>query len=201
MLATTNGLYLSENKGDTWNLISSEFTNNIAFSTINQNFIVGTTHYSDGFDFPLPVARPKIIFSNDMGVTWEEISTEMLHHPFTETSTFTFSDQEVNVYFGVQDLGPIKYNISFTTLSVVDTELPENNTVDLFPNPTKNSFSVRSLNSIEEISIYNTAGQQIREVSYTINQEIDISDLANGIYIVKVKTSEAILLKRMIKEN
>ncbi|PKG43536.1 VPS10 domain-containing protein [Psychroflexus sp. MES1-P1E] len=201
MIATTNGIYLSENKGDTWNFISSEFTNNIAFSTINQDYIVATTHYSDGFDIPLPVGRPKIIFSSDMGATWEEISTEMLDHPFTETSTFSFSDQEVNVYFGVQDLGPIKYNISFTTLSVVDPDLLENNTVDLFPNPTKDSFSVRSRNSIEEISIYNMNGQQIREVRYTTNQEINISDLANGIYIVKVKTSEAILFKRMIKAN
>ncbi|RFN57805.1 T9SS type A sorting domain-containing protein [Marixanthomonas ophiurae] len=199
MLATTNGIYLSENKGDSWSLISSEFTNDVAFSTVTEDAIVAVTHYSDGFNIPLPEAKAKIIFSKDMGETWEEITPEMLNYSVTETSAFTFTEDAVDVYLGVQDLGLVKYNIDLTTLSIT-SEIVENKIIALYPNPAKDSFSINSYDRIEAVTIYNMAGQEVKKVSET-NQEINISDLANGLYIVKVKTSEGTLSKRIIKAN
>lgn len=199
MLATTKGIYLSEDKGDSWSLISSEFTNNVAFSTITENAIVAVTHYSDGFNIPLPEAKAKIIFSKDMGETWEEISPEMLNYSVTETSAFTFTEDAVDVYLGVQDLGLVRYNIDLATLSIT-SEIVENNTVSIYPNPVKNSFSINSYDSIEAVTIYNMAGQKLKKVN-NVNEAINISELARGMYVVKVKTSEGTLSKRIIKAN
>lgn len=197
LLSTTNGIYLSENKGDSWSSISSEFTENVAFSTINENTIVGVTHYSGGFNFPLPVAKAKIIISTDLGETWSEISPEMLSYPFTETSAFTFAEDEVSVYLNVQDLGLIKYNIDLMTLSV-NSEILKNNTVELYPNPTKNNFSVNTDDAIMAVTIYNIAGQEIKKVNNP-NYNIDVSDLATGVYLIKVKTSKGTITKRLLK--
>ncbi|WP_310992195.1 VPS10 domain-containing protein [Aequorivita marina] len=199
MLATTKGIYLSEDKGDSWSRISSEFTNNVAFSTITENAIVAVTHYSDGFNIPLPEAKAKIIFSKDMGETWEEISPEMLSYSITETSTFTFAEDEVDVYLGVQDLGLVRYNINLATLSIT-SELVENNTVSIYPNPVKNSFAINSYDSIEAVTIYNMAGQKLKKVN-NVNEAINISDLVSGMYVVKVKTSKGTLTKRIIKTH
>jgi len=199
MLATTNGIYLSEDKGDSWSLISSEFTNDVAFSTVTEDAIVAVTHYSDGFNIPLPVAKTKIIFSKDMGETWEEITPEMLNYPVTETSAFTFTADAVDVYLGVQDLGLVKYNIDLTTLSIT-SEILEKKTIALYPNPATNSFSINSYDKVEAIAIYNMAGQEVKKVA-KVNEEINISDLANGLYIVKVKTAKGTLSKRLLKAN
>ncbi len=199
MLATTNGIYLSEDKGDSWDLISSEFTNDVAFSTVTEDAIVAVTHYSDGFNVPLPEAKAKIIFSKDMGETWEEITPETLNYPLTETSAFTFAENEADVYLGVQDMGLIRYNIDLTTLSVTP-EIIENKAVVVYPNPATDSFSVESYDSVEEVAIYNMAGQRVQKTS-NVNQPVNISALTNGVYVVKVKTSEGTYSKRIIKNN
>ncbi|WP_432410891.1 T9SS type A sorting domain-containing protein [Rasiella sp. SM2506] len=199
MLATTKGIYLSENKGDTWNRISSEYTNDIAFSTITEGAIVAVTHYSDGFNIPLPESKAKIIFSKDTGETWEEISSETLRYPVSETSTFIFTEDTVDVYFGVQDLGLLKYTINLETLAV-NSEMLEENKIMLYPNPATTSFSVNSAHNIESILIYNMAGQEIKNLK-GISTNINISELANGMYVVKVQTSEGIISKSLIKAN
>ncbi|WP_179319607.1 T9SS type A sorting domain-containing protein [Winogradskyella helgolandensis] len=199
MLSTTNGIYLSENKGDSWSLISSEFTDNVAFSSITENAIVGVTHYSDGFNVPLPVAKAKIIISTDLGETWTEISPEMLEYPFTESSAMLFTEDNITVYLGVHDLGLIKYDIDISTLSV-SSELPFNNTIKFYPNPTQNSFLVVGDDSIKAISIYSISGQEVKSVK-NVSSEINVSDLAAGVYLVKVQTANSTITKRLIKSN
>ncbi|WP_178984912.1 T9SS type A sorting domain-containing protein [Winogradskyella helgolandensis] len=199
MLSTTNGIYLSENKGDSWSLISSEFTDNVAFSSVTENAIVGVTHYSDGFNVPLPVAKAKIIISTDLGETWTEISPEMLEYPFTESSAMLFTEDNITVYLGVHDLGLIKYDIDISTLSV-SSELPFNNTIKFYPNPTQNSFLVVGDDSIKAISIYSISGQEVKSVK-NVSSEINVSDLAAGVYLVKVQTANSTITKRLIKSN
>ncbi|WP_225035694.1 VPS10 domain-containing protein [Winogradskyella sp. SM1960] len=199
MLSATNGIYLSENKGDSWTFISSEFTNDVAFSSVTENTIVGVTHYSDGYNFPLPVAKAKIIVSTDLGETWTEISPEMLEYPFTESSAFVFTEDEISVYLGVHDLGLIQYTIDMSTLSI-RSEIVYNDTIKFYPNPTRNSFSVKSDANLSAVTIYNLAGQKVKTINHP-NGEINVNELASGVYMVKVQTSNGTLTKRLIKSN
>lgn len=198
MLATTQGVYLSNDKGSTWSLILSEFTNRVAFSTITENAIVATTHYSDGFNVPLPVAKATINFSKDSGETWETISPEMLDYPVTETSAFTFSENEADVYFGVLDLGLIKYTIDLTTLSV-SSEFVNNNPIVLYPNPVSETISIDTREQVEAVTIYNIAGQRVLNVS-NYNQPIRVSALQAGIYVVRVETANGVYTQRISKK-
>lgn len=197
LLASTNGIYLSEDKGDTWVLISNEFTSNVAFSTENDQTIVGVTHYSDGFNFPLPVAKAKIVVSTDLGSSWTEITPEMLRYPFTETSAFVFSEDLVSVYMGVQDLGLMKYDIDLMTLSVKSEQIAMD-TVGLYPNPTNDRFSIRSKETVQAVTIYTVTGQKVKHV---INpaQDINVSDLVSGVYLINIKTNNRTFTKRLLK--
>lgn len=199
LLSSTNGIYLSENKGDSWVSISLEFTDNVAFSSVAENTIVGVTHYSDGFNIPLPVAKAKIKITTDLGETWSEISPEMLHYPFTESSAFLFTEDEVSVYLGVHDLGLIKYDIDLTTLSV-NSEVLYDNPIHIYPNPTNNSFSVHSDATVMAVTIYTIAGKIVKTVTQP-NTAIDVSDLAQGVYLVKVITTNGTITKRLLKSN
>ncbi|WP_179376028.1 T9SS type A sorting domain-containing protein [Winogradskyella wichelsiae] len=199
LLSTTAGIYLSEDKGDSWVSISTEFTDNVAFSSVTENTIVGVTHYSDGFNVPLPVAKAKIIISTDLGGTWTEISPGRLNYPFTESSAFIFTEDAVSVYLGVHDLGLIKYDIDLETLSV-NSEILNDTPIQLYPNPTKNSFSVHSDANVIAVTIYTLTGQDVKTVKNP-NDEINVSDLSPGVYLVNVKTTKGSITKRLLKSN
>ncbi|MDP5091820.1 MAG: T9SS type A sorting domain-containing protein, partial [Polaribacter sp.] len=67
----------------------------------------------------------------------------------------------------------------------------------LYPNPASNNLTVITEQEIKTIEIYNIQGQKVK----TSNQkQINVSDLAKGIYLVKIQNNEnSILTKKFIK--
>ncbi len=88
------------------------------------------------------------------------------------------------------ELNPLPYSC---TLDTSNFSIPNNtndeSTISVFPNPSSSKinifFSAKS-NKDNEVIIYNSMGQRILQ-KYTVenNIEIDISDLASGLYIIK----------------
>jgi 1,4-alpha-glucan branching enzyme len=72
--------------------------------------------------------------------------------------------------------------------------------VGLYPNPAKDNFTIDM--DAKSIEIYTLTGQLIKVVKNTIaNNEINISDLANGMYVVKITNTEDLTAsKRLIVE-
>lgn len=69
----------------------------------------------------------------------------------------------------------------------------------LFPNPAKGHFEIQSQNlEITSIKLYNSLGQIVKS-SETLKN--DISDLANGIYLVLIETGNGSLTKRLVVSN
>ncbi|MBF8148754.1 T9SS type A sorting domain-containing protein [Winogradskyella sp. F6397] len=91
------------------------------------------------------------------------------------------------------------YWVRFTNeaLSVDNFEIQET-TVNVFPNPAKNSFQIDSNNSIERVELYNITGQLLK--TYSEEANYDISDLATGIYIANIKTQFGSKTLRIVKE-
>lgn len=72
--------------------------------------------------------------------------------------------------------------------------------VELYPNPSTNAFQISV--DAKKVEIYSLTGQLIQtENNCVANKEINISNLAKGIYIVKITNSDAISVsKKLIKE-
>jgi len=70
-----------------------------------------------------------------------------------------------------------------STLSSNEIELTKNN-IDIFPNPTSNSFALSV--DITQVEIYTITGQLIKLFSNVIsNQQLDITNLETGMYLIK----------------
>lgn len=69
--------------------------------------------------------------------------------------------------------------------------------LQIFPNPVKQNFTVRINEKIKEIEIYGQNGQLLKKGNSNV---VDVSTLAKGIYIVKVKTDKKTYTKSIIKE-
>ncbi|PHR10822.1 MAG: hypothetical protein COA40_13300 [Aequorivita sp.] len=74
-------------------------------------------------------------------------------------------------------------------LSVNDIALSQ---IVLYPNPAKSTVSINA--TVESIIVYNVAGQKLMETS---SNSFDVSELANGIYLVKITTAEGTAVKQL----
>ncbi|MCF6306362.1 MAG: glycoside hydrolase family 9 protein [Flavobacteriaceae bacterium] len=85
----------------------------------------------------------------------------------------------------------------YTILSINDETL--NDFISIYPNPTKNTFTINLKNeTLEKAFIYNQLGQQVKEIT---TNEVNISNLHKGIYFVKITLqSGEITVKKVIKK-
>ena len=73
-------------------------------------------------------------------------------------------------------------------VSVKDVE--SNETFSVYPNPTKNTITVQMDNtSAQELSIYDILGNLKQTMNVRSGDKIDVSDLASGVYILRINGS------------
>lgn len=91
------------------------------------------------------------------------------------------------------------------------TEVKENNStnesisnsVTTFPNPTENNLIIDSKTTIKSISIIDSNGKRLQtiKISYSITEyELDISNLAQGVYFLEVISKDKKEVKKFIKK-
>ena len=76
----------------------------------------------------------------------------------------------------------------------------EDNSITLYPNPTKSEVNISSENIINSIEIFNSLGQRVYySVVNSNTKTIDISSFVNGVYILGVNTENGVIRKKIIK--
>lgn len=87
--------------------------------------------------------------------------------------------------------------IPANTFSVSDFK---SNNLVLFPNPTRNNLKLMNIASIEikSIAIHNSIGQLVKKIN-DFQENIDVSDLINGIYFISVELEKGIVTEKFIK--
>ncbi|MGB1204791.1 MAG: T9SS type A sorting domain-containing protein [Chitinophagales bacterium] len=92
------------------------------------------------------------------------------------------------------------------TVACIGTGITENTlgTVDMYPNPIKNTLNVNLESLTGEISleVYNVTGQVVSATQTTGNSiaTLDFATQASGVYFVKVTTNEGSFTKRVVVE-
>ena len=77
-------------------------------------------------------------------------------------------------------------------------EDPHSN-VKLYPNPTSGQLSIAAVN-MTSVSVYDLVGQCVMQMSAEKGQlTLDMSQLQNGIYFVKVNTANGSAVQRVVK--
>lgn len=116
-----------------------------------------------------------------------------------EAPTLT-TDKQKMYYHQKDGSGLFKINMRYRTSATGLDEIPTNEDIMLFPNPTNNIINVIFLNPNEkyDIEIHSPLGQQILKTSTTTT--IDIENLPKGIYILTIKQSNKKITKKIVKQ-
>lgn len=93
-----------------------------------------------------------------------------------------FSDVVVDVA-DLYDMDCVNFG-DFSTSSVEEAELPA---FELFPNPTTDFITIKNLDSIQPIDVYDMLGQQVKHFQSNgqTTATHDVSNLAEGMYVLK----------------
>ena len=74
-----------------------------------------------------------------------------------------------------------------------------NSSLSIYPNPAKDQLFVETEMAVEEISVYDVFGRQQLAISGQ-QSAVDVSNLSDGVYFVKVKSENNEVVKRFIKK-
>lgn len=76
------------------------------------------------------------------------------------------------------------------------------NNIDIYPNPANDQLTINGLNNTPTtITIMNVNGSVINQISSnTATQQIDVSALSKGLYIIKISSKEQTITERFIKQ-
>ncbi|WP_435138547.1 T9SS type A sorting domain-containing protein [Formosa sp. A9] len=100
-----------------------------------------------------------------------------------------------NNLFIAEFLGNKVWGLNTTTLSVNDILF--NGVVRLYPNPSCDYIYISNLNKEQGYTIINGLGQEILKNKISNNDKIDVSNLVNGLYLLKLENG---IILRFIKE-
>ncbi len=154
------------------------------------------------YDNALPATQLKnVVILANYSVAAQSITADF---PYTGTWYNLMDNSITNVTATNMQitLGPGEYRIFGNQVSaaLANDSFETISKVELYPNPTLNAFQI-SVNA-KKVEIYSVTGQLIQtENNCVANKEINISNLAKGIYIVKITNSDSISVsKKLIKE-
>lgn len=148
------------------------------------------------------------ITSTNTIINSNPLFTNSANNDFTLTSISPAVDTGDNVYvLGATDLlGNQRilnstvdmgaYEFDSSTLGVNDMSLGEND-IKLYPNPTSSILNIEMNTILKKAIIVNIQGQRVIE---SVSNQLDVSSLSNGLYIIKIEDENGnVSTKRFLK--
>jgi hypothetical protein len=78
-----------------------------------------------------------------------------------------------------------------------DTDFLLDDAIAIYPNPVEKTLKIKSKLSINAIEIFDSNGRMIKNMSN--QKEIDVENLASGIYFLKIYVNEKVKNLKFIK--
>jgi len=84
-------------------------------------------------------------------------------------------------------------------LSTGLSEVAGTSSLNVYPNPVKNSFEISSDRIIEHVNVFNMQGKQVLNLTQTLNK-VNMEGLPSGMYFVNARVDGKTITKKIIKE-
>ena len=181
------GVFLSTDNGSNWSAVNNGLTSQDVWSLAvsGTNIFAGT--YNGG-----------VFLSTDNGSNWSAVNNGL-----TSQDIWSFAVSGNNIFAGTNGSSVWKRPLSEMPEGI--EELDNSNDLLVYPNPANDKITIDRLssnaNTGNEISIYDLQGKLLlKQPLYQTKTDINISDLAAGIYFIKWAGEEGVVVKKFVKE-
>lgn len=144
-------------------------------------------------------------------LTWDEVENAESYIVYMNGEKMDETDTPLYIY-GCDEEKTAEFSV-MTKCETNESEMSETISVEIkfldlaeyekffgiYPNPADNILHISTNEKINEVEIYNIVGVSMFKAIDNVNN-IDITDLFGGIYIVKIRTDKAEIIKRIIKK-
>ncbi len=162
----------------------------------------GDIEFQSGTSFSCPITAGAV------ACLWQA------HPTATNIQVLTAIEQSANQYFfpdSIQGYGIPNFCIAHIILNDllgVENLSGENHQLIIFPNPSNSDFNVSFYSNKKQtikISLFDISAREVMSETKPVNEKNNLfqlqdKDLANGIYILQVTTSEKTYFKKLVKE-
>lgn len=125
-----------------------------------------------------------------------------LYSPYgaADCGFFTFMDDKgIKLVDSISKFG---YTTQFLFSTSLPTDIEKNDGTDkivVFPNPTRGIVYIDFIESKTTITLFNLMGEKMLELVTEKDVTMDLSDFANGIYLMKITTAHGVVTKKISK--
>ena len=179
-----------------------------ASSPSNSDIIYQHTYNVTGVEDYTTLTLDRVVALDNSKDLWVALTCSTVDYPATGTdfcgdpngSYVCLRDQWELIYNLNPDLQytwMIKATTSETAPTPVSIDATEATNVVLYPNPTTSVLNIEA-DGVQEVSVVDLSGRTVMNVKNT--KSINMSNLANGVYYVRVITNNAISSQKVIKK-
>jgi hypothetical protein len=134
-------------------------------------------------------------FDNNSWTTYSTVNSPLPNN----NVQLVFADSKDNIWFSTnRESGVFNENGLSIPLapSAVEEQPAPYEGIHLYPNPTSTSFTLSGVEGVSSVRLVNSIGIEVKQLSIVNSQlSIDVSDLANGLYFVNIRTATGATVK------
>jgi hypothetical protein len=91
--------------------------------------------------------------------------------------------------------------VNLDDMIILGTQDVSQNTVSFYPNPVENVLHLNSKENIDSVAVYSITGQKVSNITFNENRtELNLSNLASGVYLVKVYSNGNVENLKVVKQ-
>ncbi|TXK71483.1 T9SS type A sorting domain-containing protein [Mesonia sp. HuA40] len=186
-LTALEELYFTS-QGDTHNniLVHLYLTNNPNLTTL-ESLDVGALEFIDLEGSDVNLTNLTMNFTGD----WQDICINVTDPVAAQNAQGVYASW--NVTYNSQT-GVLSYSDDCEKLH---TASKEKINFSLYPNPASHQFHIKSTRNLDQIKLYNLQGKLIK--TFHQQETYDISNLASGVYFLKLRSGKQVYTQKLIK--
>jgi len=167
------------------------FVGTVTYTNSNQDF-----QFNDGGVPISPECDPELFLIDEFYV--EEFLFDQPFVSFFNPFSYSFTTQNNTIYLDITNSeGSVA--TFYDNLLGKDEFLRQN--VKIYPNPVVDNLFIESNQSnIQKLLIYDLSGRIVLKQEGLENNQLDVSNLRQGIYILKIHTSGGVIQRKLIKK-
>lgn len=163
-------------------------------------------------EHPYPAQNLKLEKNDKINISWEapEQGNPVAYNLIVngeivleETNEMSYVIDDANGYYAVEVVA--LYEDGKESVGIFDrigqTSIDENEiSFGIYPNPVENYLYLNTTENVREVNIYNVLGSRVYHEDDLSSNNINLSDLNAGIYIIRISTDKGNVTKRFIKQ-
>jgi len=160
-------------------------------------------------------ARIWCYWKDSEGVAIDDPATKSILQPTGYIKNTVFQQYSLTA---MAPAGAVSFNLEFRTYKnssawwddivfeenvITDVSGSEENMIKIYPNPCTNYLTISNITCLQHIEIQAITGLKIKESRFNCEEEviIPVSDLRDGVYIIRIKTAGKEYYRKFIKKG